>query len=266
MKIWILTALFFPVLVSAKGLIGITLDPDRKSAMPLVVDELHPFVSDGCSVWPNGTSAQPNLWLHCCIAHDAKYWLGGTEDERLQADEGLRECVAATGSSTNAWLMYNGVRMGGGPTNEKDYRWGFGWTRIHDYRPLTEKEMDQAKALYGEHLEGLEQIIRSKKYVEPTKSHSYTPPLDYTFCEEQVLVYINDHLKNAAQITNVSKYMISNTLHHKITINLCKESIDFSFTEDTSSASCNHDFIYSKFKNKISQVFISPECKVNFTP
>ena len=49
-----------------------------------------PFTTDGCSEFPDGTPAHKNLWLKCCVAHDIKYWAGGSYNDRLNADLELR--------------------------------------------------------------------------------------------------------------------------------------------------------------------------------
>lgn len=47
-----------------------------------VASDLKPFTSDGCSVFPDGTLKEKDLWLSCCIEHDRAYWLGGTHKEK----------------------------------------------------------------------------------------------------------------------------------------------------------------------------------------
>lgn len=113
-------------------------------------DTLKPFTSDGCSSFPNGTFAQSELWLSCCTAHDYAYWRGGTYDERLQADNALRACVAKVGEPEVAILMLAGVRVGGTPFFPTSYRWGYGWSYPKFYRKLTEDELSQVKAREAE--------------------------------------------------------------------------------------------------------------------
>jgi hypothetical protein len=81
----------------------------------LAEDTLSPFTTDGCSDFPDGTPQHRELWLKCCIAHDQKYWMGGTYQERLKADLELRECVQSVGEPAIAALMLAGVRVGGSP-------------------------------------------------------------------------------------------------------------------------------------------------------
>ena len=101
---------------------------------------LTPFATDGCTLFPDGTSQQKDLWLHCCIAHDRKYWLGGTKADRLNADHGLRACVAAVGEPKTAKLMLMGVKVGGTPYFPTSWRWGYGWRYFRGYKPLSDAE------------------------------------------------------------------------------------------------------------------------------
>jgi hypothetical protein len=103
---------------------------------------LKAFVTDGCSDFPEGTARHKNLWRKCCIAHDLKYWAGGTYDERLQADIELRACVKSVGEPAIAELMLAGVRVGGSPWWPSSFRWGYGWPYTHGYRALTPEEKE----------------------------------------------------------------------------------------------------------------------------
>lgn len=112
---------------------------------------LKAFTSDGCSDFPDGTPAQKDLWLDCCLQHDFAYWLGGTAAERQAADAELQRCVAAVGQAEIAALMLAGVRVGGSPFWPTRYRWGYGWPYWNGllprgYRALTEEERAQAHA------------------------------------------------------------------------------------------------------------------------
>ena len=59
--------------------------------------DLREFTSDGCSRFPDGTPTQQDLWASCCVQHYKAYWQGGTYDDRVEADQELRRCVAAVG-------------------------------------------------------------------------------------------------------------------------------------------------------------------------
>jgi hypothetical protein len=103
-------------------------------------EPLAPFTTDGCSRFPDGTHSQPTLWQDCCIAHDAAYWAGGTADQRAQADQLLRQCVAAKHQPSISALMLMGVRLGGSPFIPTPFRWGYGWSLWRGYAPLTDPE------------------------------------------------------------------------------------------------------------------------------
>ncbi len=113
--------------------------------------ELSPFETDGCTHFPNGNDRDPNLWLECCVNHDLKYWIGGSEEDRLSADEGLKECVIGKGEFETANLMYEGVRIAGSPYFNTSWRWGFGWAEMRGYSPLTPMEKSKVKTMYPRH-------------------------------------------------------------------------------------------------------------------
>lgn len=103
--------------------------------------ELSNFTSDGCSLFPDSSLINSDDWCRCCLEHDIAYWKGGTEAERLTADEALRNCVLAqTGNAELAQAMYLGVRMGGSPYFKNWYRWGYGWSYQRKYQALTDEE------------------------------------------------------------------------------------------------------------------------------
>jgi hypothetical protein len=91
------------------------------------------FKSNGCTMFPEGTRANPKQWEHCCIEHDLFFWAGGTRGERDLADLELRDCVIATGAREIGRLMYAGVRAGyRSPIRLSKEGWGNAWqgTRV----------------------------------------------------------------------------------------------------------------------------------------
>ncbi|WP_317931814.1 hypothetical protein [Halioxenophilus sp. WMMB6] len=104
-------------------------------------ESIKPFTSDGCSVFPDGTPGQQQLWLACCTEHDYAYWQGGTYEQRMQADLRLHECVTQVGEPEIAELMLAGVRVGGSPYWPTQFRWGYGWSYPRGYRALTDQEL-----------------------------------------------------------------------------------------------------------------------------
>lgn len=106
---------------------------------------IKPYTTDGCSTFPEGTRQHRDLWHQCCTVHDQKYWVGGSYDERLQADLELRSCVQSVGEPAIAELMLAGVRVGGSPWWPSTFRWGYGWPYTHGYRALTPDELEQVR-------------------------------------------------------------------------------------------------------------------------
>lgn len=101
---------------------------------------IKPFTTDGCSVFPDGTSKQKALWMQCCIRHDFSYWKGGTAEQRKLADSNLEMCVADLGEKNTSLIMLTGVRLGGSPFYPTWYRWGYGWPYMRGYKPLNDNE------------------------------------------------------------------------------------------------------------------------------
>ncbi|MBE9504993.1 MAG: DUF2183 domain-containing protein, partial [Proteobacteria bacterium] len=108
--------------------------------------EIKTFKSDGCSLFPDGTFKEKNLWCNCCYNHDIAYWRGGTKKERKIADQALRDCVEEkTGNKTLADLMYAGVRAGGSSIFPAWYRWGYGWPYGRGNKAITAEEEKSVK-------------------------------------------------------------------------------------------------------------------------
>ena len=104
---------------------------------------IKPFVSDGCSSFPNGTFKQKELWLSCCTVHDYAYWKGGTYADRFKADVDMQQCVSDSGEPEIGILMLAGVRVGGNPFINTKFRWGYGWPYPRFYKALTPAELIQ---------------------------------------------------------------------------------------------------------------------------
>ncbi len=120
--------------------------------VPTVFADLAPFTSDGCSAFPDGTPRQKTLWLDCCYQHDRAYWQGGIREQRAEADQALRACVAAVGEPEIAALMLAGVRVGGTPYLPTRFRWGYGWPFFRGYKALSADEIRQVDAFVQEDL------------------------------------------------------------------------------------------------------------------
>lgn len=135
------------------------LGPLAFALLPLVLagcasqETLRPFSSDGCSLFPDRALVGTADWCECCLAHDLAYWRGGTAEERLQADQRLKQCVLdKTGNQALADTMFSGVRAGGSPHLNTWFRWGYGWPFGREYGPLTPEDMALASRLEQEYL------------------------------------------------------------------------------------------------------------------
>ena len=134
----------------------------QQSRPDVIIDA---FRSDGCSgglseswktlaqIWPEWarTIGEEPPWEACCVAHDRDYWRGESIDgfaKRLRADVDLHRCVEQSGRdqgddiaanlgipradvievfNLTAELMFQAVRIGGGPCTGLAWRWGHGW-------------------------------------------------------------------------------------------------------------------------------------------
>jgi len=139
-------------------------------------NELKPFTTDGCSLWIDGTLEQPNLWRHCCVAHDLDYWQGGSEEQRKQSDANIQACVKAAQGPGMADYMYNNVRWGGSPYWMNFYRWGYGWNYFdgmwpRGYKVPTAEEQQQIDKLMPQALK----LMADDRRVNPAGT-TLSPP------------------------------------------------------------------------------------------
>jgi len=154
---YLVSCLFFFVLSCAHNPTT-RLEISKFTKLPLS-SQLRPFVSDGCSKWPNGTRDKPDAWLKCCFKHDIAYWLGGTEAQREVSDDNLKMCVEKNFSNAVALLMYLGVRVGGEPTFKTSYKWGFGWTYDRGYLAISKAEYEFSKGISPKANEPMEKYL-----------------------------------------------------------------------------------------------------------
>ena len=110
-----------------------------------------PFNPDGCTLFPEGTKADPQQWAHCCFEHDLNYWAGGSKSKRKQADLALRDCILEAGKPLIATLIYSAVNLGHlSPLKFRSKQWGNGWKDRPRFMNLTAEEFDEVtQALRG---------------------------------------------------------------------------------------------------------------------
>ncbi len=97
--------------------------------------KLEPFETDTCTFFIDGS------WSECCIEHDVRYWLGGSQERMDESDLKLRKCVEE--KSNNIWssLIYQGVRLGHLSPIKSKYEWAWGWSEQDEkFSPLNQKQ------------------------------------------------------------------------------------------------------------------------------
>ncbi len=135
--------------------------------------QLAPFTTDGCTFWLDGPPGQPNLWRHCCVAHDLAYWQGGSSAQRLQADQQFKACMHASHSALVANHVYWNVRVGGTPYSPTPYRWGYGWpywegNKPRGYRLPSTEEQQQIQ----QRLPAAQQRLEDDRRLHPPTAQS----------------------------------------------------------------------------------------------
>ncbi len=108
-------------------------------------ENIKPFSSDGCSLFPDASLITKIDWCDCCYQHDLAYWRGGTKEQRNQADLALKQCIMdKTENKHLANMMFKGVQFGGSPYFYTWYRWGYGWSYGRGFTELNRGEIKQA--------------------------------------------------------------------------------------------------------------------------
>jgi hypothetical protein len=116
-----------------------------RAPKPLTLQE---FTTDGCSAYPDGyPHTEEYEWLHCCVSHDMKYWMGGTYEEKVQADLELNQCVSEATFTSHGKMMEMGVAAGGTAHLGTSWRWGYGWNKKITYEELSEDQLKQVDKL-----------------------------------------------------------------------------------------------------------------------
>lgn len=145
------------------------------------IDELAPFTTDGCSMFPDGSPGDRTRWQHCCIEHDFEYFMGGTRKQRAEADRRLAECVDEAASPLLGNLMWAGVRLGGTPALPTPWRWGYGWKYdpFDGFRDLSSEEVAAAEEAIAVYLDEPEEPVPyEERYEALSETVAAVPGLD----------------------------------------------------------------------------------------
>lgn len=92
------------------------------------------FQSDMCTSSPNGT------WGHCCYEHDFLYWIGGSFEQRLTADDQLMKCMILSGGPGH--LYRDVVRITG------TQFWSSAWENSNTNQNISLEELEIIKNEY----------------------------------------------------------------------------------------------------------------------
>ena len=162
-------------------------------------NQLLPFVSDGCTGFPNGIPfVNEDKWLHCCVNHDIAYWQGGTQEQRESADLQFQQCVEETGESVVAYFMYLGVSIGGHTGFPTSWRWGYGWKIYRGYKPLSSHDSEQVEMLSKQIPEDLSKVEISSLPIVPTRES-----VTEDYCLDISIEYIYSFLNSPFSILDI---------------------------------------------------------------
>lgn len=170
---------------------------------------LRPFKSDGCSLSPN--SFFKANFVECCVEHDIAYWLGGTSEQKNDADAKFKACMnnkiksnySGTAYDSIAFTYYWGVRIGGQADMPNSFRWGYGWNYLRGYSPLTKEEFQQAENLYGKNLDLLRSQLQNKTFKYSLQLYTFDNSI-YTFLPSDKIVY--SYLRRVLSKTDTVTY------------------------------------------------------------
>lgn len=162
------------------------------------------FETDGCSAYPDGNPfTSTHEWLHCCIAHDMRYWIGGTLEQKKFADEELGKCIEAETTPGHGDLMEAGVAIGGSAHFPTGWRWGYGWNRLMPYQKLSSKNILKATSKFDSILFALDS--------EKQKGHinyrqTYYLIFKYEELRDEILAEIEETMWDEYQIEKEALY------------------------------------------------------------
>lgn len=167
----------FTVTIILAQFLGCSSLPEYRSELNSKSDlelnkQLAPFISDGCSFFPEGTKLDKDKWLRCCIIHDLAYWAGGTKAQKYKADTALRKCVALKDESIISKMMYIGTRVGGLPDYNTDFKWGYGWRYQRGYIKLNNREREYIKKMSPKKGQDLRHFLNTQKISSEIKNIS----------------------------------------------------------------------------------------------
>lgn len=115
------------------------------------------FCTDGCS----NVGGLNSKYLACCVLHDYAYYVGGSADERMNADSNLRMCMQRV-DSKSFWPIFRPGIFEMGVSAFGDVAWGSAWggSREFNFEELSKDERAEI-APYQDQVANLIERIRS---------------------------------------------------------------------------------------------------------
>lgn len=230
-----------PQKIRWSALSGYSVGPTAGSQFKDMTEKIiRPFTSDGCSMaldsFP-GTSHEP--WISCCVVHDTQYWIGGTKEQKIRADEDLKACMQNKGGATQRLGRIYEVfvnRFGSGRSSTT-FRWGYGWNYKRPYAALTPEETQQASKMYDVPASDLAMFLLSKTSNLVRQCDIFDVGLQDVSTEENAIYrYLNAHLKKDEVIQWAkSTWAGVNTKRIFVKFEGCENPLIFNFTKRSES-------------------------------
>lgn len=190
-----------------------------------LINRLQPFTTDGCGQFQRWID-YPNVdkWSLCCVQHDIAYWKGGTQEDRIESDKQLRQCIVERGEANAAGLIYQNVR------GNKDHDiWGYGWVLGRGYTLFTAEEQQQI-----DHLEKQIPSDLSGVRAHAPKGPSLKGSLTGDRCVDAVIEFIQKTLNRNINPNSIQHEQIPDGLGYLKTVRifdrLCTEPYEFVFS------------------------------------
>lgn len=234
---------------------------------------LRPFNSDGCSLSPNSFFKVD--FVECCVEHDIAYWLGGTSEQKIAADNIFRSCMnekikfsyTATAYQSVAYTYYWGVRIGGDANLPNSFRWGYGWNYLRGYVALSKEEIQQAENLYGKNLDLLRTQVRNKTFKYTLQLYTFDNSI-FTFMPSDKIVYsyLRKVLGRTDMVTyGAQKILDSKTQSYVVKLQSCGDhpiefKLNLDFIKDSLSAAQRFDPDSIDYQNAIISISDKAGC------
>lgn len=213
---------------------------------------LRAFTSDGCSLSPN-SFMQVNF-VECCYEHDLAYWIGGSSDDKANADTKFKTCMQEKLQTSYhkiisqgvAETYYSGVRLGGVSFLPNSFRWGYGWNYLRGDKSLEASEIKQAEVLYGKNLAKLKLQLQNGKLNYNLQLYTLDNSLFTILPSDKALYYyLRKYLSHPDLILlGKRKILDLNTEQYDVQLESCSEMVSFKLNIFELAKTQNEDQVF----------------------